>query len=381
MPGATNMWHEDARRLFPAAEKTAYFNTAATSLGSTVLRDAYSRFITDWIESGFDTRRGEQAGENARSAFAKIIGAKTEDVALIPSVSAVAGLIASQFGIAERGENIVIGEREYSSNHFPWRLLERKGYDVRQTPFRNGGMEPEDIEERTDGGTKLIAFSAVQTASGHRSDISAIADIARHAGAMTFVDGSQMAGALPVAPYLEDMDVFATADHKFLLNAARGVGYCYLRREVQNRIVPTGAGWKAGAVPTQSFFGPKMELSETASRFDHSLAWLSAIGDEAALSIFEIFGIEAILARNAELAVALRDRLTEAGWPPIALSPSNRSTIVAIPIGETDPTLLVERLRDRNVICRARDGNLRLSVHFYNDLHDMDRLVAALQGV
>jgi len=198
-------WHEDARNLFPAARKVAYFNTAATALGSTVLRDAYADCIADWTENGFDTTRGERAGENARAAFSRIIGASPEDVALIPSVSAAAGLIASQFDPAKPGENVVVGEREYSSNHFPWRLLERKDYDVRQTPFRNGGLEPEDIEERADGGTLLIAFSAVQNASGHRSDIAGIADIARRVGAMTFVDGSQMAGALPVAPHLDSM--------------------------------------------------------------------------------------------------------------------------------------------------------------------------------
>ena len=165
---------EDARRLFPATEKLAYFNTAAVSLGSTILSDAYSEFIADWTKSGLNFIRAEQAGENARNAFAKIIGAKAEDIALIPSVSSAAGLIASQFSKAERGENIVIGEREYSSNHFPWWMLERKGYEIRQTPFRNGGLEPNDIEELSDYGTKLIAFSAVQTASGHRSDISSI---------------------------------------------------------------------------------------------------------------------------------------------------------------------------------------------------------------
>ena len=374
-------WHEEARNLFPAAGKVAYFNTAATSLASTVLRDAYAEFIADWTENGIDTTRCELAGENARAAFSRIIGASPEDVALIPSVSAAAGLIASQFGPAKSGENVVIGEREYSSNHFPWRLLELKGFEVRQTPFRNGGLEPQDIEERTDGGTRLIAFSAVQTATGHRSDIPGISAIARRVGAMTFVDGSQMAGALPVAPHLDCMDVFATANHKYLLNAGRGVGYCYIRKNIQSRIVPTNAGWKAGAVPNQSFFGPEMRLSETASRFDESLGWLSAIGDEAAMSLFDRFGVDSIYAKNMELADLLRDRLSAAGWPAIALPPANRSSIVAIPLGDSDPASLVERLNSQGVICRARDGNLRLSVHFYNNFDDMDRLLAALHGI
>ncbi len=189
-----------------------------------------------------------------------------------------------------------------------------------------------------------------------------------------------MAGALSVAPYLDSMDVFATSDHKFLLNAARGVGYCYIRESVQHRIVPTNAGWKAGAVPLESFFGPEMRLSQTASRFDNSLNWLAAIGDEAALSLFDRFGIDTVFNRNAELVNLLRDRLAEIGQQPISLPPVNQSTIVAIPLDDTDPTTLLNHLKARDVVCRARDGNLRLAVHFYNNSDDIDRLVGALKS-
>ena len=198
-------------------------------------------------------------------------------------MSSAAGLVAAQFGPAAPGENVVIGEREYSSNHFPWRQLARKGYDVRQVPFRNGGLEPEDVAQRVDGGTRLVAFSGVQSATGHRSDIAAISALAREVGAIVFVDGSQLVGALPVAEDLRHVDVLATADHKFLLNAGRGMGYCYLSPAAQERFTPINAGWRAGADPFESFFGPTMDLSPTASRFDNSISWLAAIGNRAAL--------------------------------------------------------------------------------------------------
>ena len=68
----------------------------------------------------------------------------------------------------------------------------------------------------------------MQSATGHRSDIAAISGLAREAGAIVFVDGSQMVGALPVARDLQYVDVLVAPDHKFLLNAGRGMGYCYL---------------------------------------------------------------------------------------------------------------------------------------------------------
>jgi len=254
----------------------------------------------------------------------------------------------------------------------------RQRYDVRQVPFRNGGLEPEDIALRVDAGTVLVAFSGVQTATGHRSDIRAISAIARSVGAIVFVDGSQLVGALPVAPDLAGVDVLATADHKFLLNAGRGLGYCYLSREIQDRFAPINAGWKAGRVPFESFFGPAMDLSPTASRFDNSMSWLAAVGNEAALSAFDVFGLDAIYARNRELAELLRASLSEAGCAPVDLSEANRSTIVSVAMGDAEPAPLLRELKHRGVICSARDGNLRMAIHFYNHEDDIRQATDAL---
>jgi cysteine desulfurase/selenocysteine lyase len=367
-----------ARSLFPATDKAAYFNTAAVGLASRTLLAAYHRYVDAWTETGLDYVRGEAAGESARTSVAALIGADRSDVALIASVSAAAGLVAAQFGPASRGQNVVIGEREYSSNHYPWRLLAKKGYEVRQVPFRNGGLEPDDIDLRVDAATVLVAFSGVQTATGHRSDIQAISAIARRVGAIVFVDGSQLVGALPVAEDLGDVDVLAVSDHKFLLNAGRGLGYCYLSREIQDRFVPINAGWKAGRVPLESFFGPTMELSPTASRFDNSISWLAAIGNEAALSVFDVFGVDAIYGRNRELAAVLRASLSEVGWPPVDLPEANRSSIVSVPLGDAEPAQLLAELQRRGVMCSARDGHLRLAIHFYNHEDDIHRIASAL---
>jgi selenocysteine lyase/cysteine desulfurase len=273
---------------------------------------------------------------------------------------------------------VVIGEREYSSNHFPWRLLERKGYDVRQVPFHGGGLQPDDIAPRVDGGTVLVAFSGVQTATGHRSDVRAISALAREVGAIVFVDGSQLVGAIPVADALDAIDVLATADHKFLLNAGRGLGYTYIAPSVRERFTPVNAGWKAGRIPVESFFGPTMDLSPTASRFDNSISWLAAIGNEAALSVFEAFGADAVFARNLALADLLRAALTDIGWCPLDQPAINRSSIVSVPLRDHDPVRLIAQLAAGGVLGSVRDGNLRLAIHLYNDEDDIDRVTSVL---
>lgn len=371
----------EARTLFPATDKVAYFNTAAVGLASSAVAAAYHRYVDEWCESGPDWVRGEHAAENARASVAGLLGTDPSELALIASVSAAAGLVAAQFGPARAGQNIVIGQREYSSNHFPWRLLTHKGYEVRQVPFRNGGLEPDEVARYVDNRTQLIAFSAVQTATGHRSDIPAISSLARDVGALVFVDGSQIVGALPVAGDLRLVDVLATADHKFLMNAGRGMGYCYLSPDAQDRFVPTNAGWKAGAVPGESFFGPTMELSTTASRFDNSISWIAAVGNEASLSAFDTFGPEAVYERNRALSDILRTALSDAGWPSADLPEANRSTIVSAPLRGADPVSLLSGLKRRGVLCSVRDGNLRLAVHLYNHEDDIAQVAQALRDI
>jgi hypothetical protein len=207
------------------------------------------------MTDGLDFVRGEAAAENARSSVAALMGADRADIALIPSVSAAAGLVAAQLGPSKGAENVVIGEQEYSSNHFPWRQLTSKGYDVRQVPFHNGGLEPEALAGHVDAGTRLVAFSGVQSATGHRSDIAAISALAREVGAMVFVDASQMLGAVPCAtarPRRRD------GGRRSQVPPARRpwLGYAAPAR-VRDDFVPSmQAG--GGAVPLESFFGLRM---------------------------------------------------------------------------------------------------------------------------
>src|SRR4051812_597450 len=94
-----------ARELFPATRGLAYLNTAAVGLASSRLATAYTDTVAAWASGGFDYVRGEAAASAARAAVARLIGASPDDVALVPSVSAAAGLVAASFLPAARGEN------------------------------------------------------------------------------------------------------------------------------------------------------------------------------------------------------------------------------------------------------------------------------------
>jgi selenocysteine lyase/cysteine desulfurase len=60
---------------------------------------------------------------------------------------------------------------------------------------------------------------------------------------------------------------------------------------------------------------------------------------------------------------------------------TNRSNIVSVPLGDAEPTHILAELKRRGVICSARDGNLRLAVHFYHREDDIQQVTSALSSI
>jgi cysteine desulfurase/selenocysteine lyase len=140
-------------------------------VGCTPAREAYERAVELWTAGSFDWMEAERAGEDARAIFADIVGASAETIALIPSVSAAAGLVATNLPPATRGENVVVGDNEFTSNLFPWLLLRDRGYEVRTVQPRGGVVPVEGYKEAANTATRLIAVSAVHPATGYRADL------------------------------------------------------------------------------------------------------------------------------------------------------------------------------------------------------------------
>jgi selenocysteine lyase/cysteine desulfurase len=363
------------RALFPGLTGTIYLNTATMSVGAAPARAAYERAAERWSAGRFDWVDAERAGEDARAMFAELIGAGAEDIAIVPSVSAGAGIVAANLPPAQRGENVVVAANEFSSNYFPWLMLRERGYDVRAVAPEGDGITAETLGKFVDGGTRLVAVSAVHSPNGYRADLGAIRQVANRSGAWLFVDACQAAGSVSVDVMRDQIDVLAVSSHKFLLGA-RGMGYLYVRRGLLERMRPVFPGWKAGRKPMESFYGPGMDLSPTASKLDASLIWFAALAEHASLGIFRQLGIQAVLDRNAQLSRRLHDMLA-ARCPGFRPFPeSHRSSIVSVPIEDADAVM--KRFASANVVAAVRAGRVRLAVHFYNLEEEIDRVGALL---
>jgi cysteine desulfurase/selenocysteine lyase len=369
------MLQQRIETLFPSLGSTVYMNTASFAVGCAPAVDAFRSAVEAWSQGCFDYVEAELAGEDARTIFARLINAPVQNIALIPTVSTVAGLVAAHLALDGRPGNLLVSGSEFTSNLFPWRMLERRGWQVRLVQPVDGQLPPEIFSGAADDETRLIAVSAVQSANGYRVDLDALREIADRSGARLFVDASQMAGVLPLDVVATRIDALAAPSHKFLLGT-RGFGYAYFADDLREAMTPVLAGWKAGQEPLASFYGPDMILSDTASRFDLSLAWFNALAERASMRALASLGFENVHRHNRNLARAMRETLLTHGIPFADHGADRGSTIFATAPSSPDAA---QRLKDAGIVAAMRSGRIRLSLHVYNTAAQVEH-VAALLG-
>ena len=136
--------------------------------------------------------------------------------ARIGFVPAGAGAAATRTG--RRGA-VVVGGREFRSNLLPWLALASRERDIVQVAEPADGGWTERILEAVRPGTALVALTEVQSATGARLDLSAVAGRCSDVGALCFVNLTQSAGILPVDVEALGIDFAAAHGYKWLLSA------------------------------------------------------------------------------------------------------------------------------------------------------------------
>ncbi len=360
--------------LFPDLGDTIYMNSASHGVACAASRKALINAAMTWAAGSFDVAAAERAGEQARCLFAELINGRPDCVSLIPSASAVAGQVAAHLGDGRRRGNIIVGAQEYTSALFPFLQLKAKGFELRLLPFRNGAVTADQFAAAADEQTCLIAVSAVQSTSGYRVDLAALRDVANRSGALLYVDAAQICGALSLDVEDLQMDALAAPAHKFLLGA-RGMGFGYFAPRLRDGMIPVGPGWKAAVDPFNAFYGPSMDLSETASRFDQSLAWMIAAATLEGLLALKTVGFKTVADQNLELARQMRNGLRSAKVDFYDHGLEWLSTIFSI--ASSDRTVEAD-LREKGVVAATRSGRLRLALHLFNTPSDVDLVLSLL---
>ncbi len=377
--GGSSPW-EEFRRQMPVAERWAYFDHAAVAPLPARAQQALLRWVQQACEHG-DVHWPEWARrvEDLRNRAAKLLGATPEEIALVRSTSEGVNLVAEGFPW-QPGDNVVTLADEFPTNQYPWLNQADRGVETRRIPVGPEGVELDAIARACDDRTRIVTISWVSYCTGRRFDLDRLAEIAHQRGALLFVDGIQGLGVLPLDVRKTPIDFLAADGHKWLLGP-EGAGIFYIRREHLDRLRPIGLGWNSVA-HAHDFARIELNLKDTAARYEggsQNMAGMISLASSVEL-LLEL-GQAAIAERILETTDVACRRLQAIGAQIVSdRRPDRKSGIVVFEMPGQDPVELREKCLREDIVLSCRAGKLRISVHGYNNLQDVERLVDVLAG-
>ena len=375
---------ERLRAVMPAAERCAYLDHAAMSPLPRPTAEAYEKWLKEAVEIGGPVWGAWVKGvERMRATAARLIGADSDEIALVGNTTAGISLIAEGFEW-KPGDNVVTLADEFPSNVYPWMNLESRSVETRRVPTDvSGRLDLERLAEACDERTRIVTVSWIGFATGYRHDVAKIVEIAHKRGALMFLDAIQGLGVFPLDVNELGIDFIAADGHKWLLGP-EGAGIAYIRRENLNRLRPLGPGWHS-VVPGQDYTHIELNLRNAAARYEggsQNNAGFLALG--AGLELLSDFGAESLAASVIDITEKACERLAKIGATIVSdrrmdhRGGQQRSGIVSFELPGLDPMALKRHAKGQDVIFGCRAGRLRISPHAYNNEEDLDRLVEVL---
>ena len=233
----------------------------------------------------------------------------------------------------------------------------------------------------------------MQWCNGYRVDLEAVAEACRARGVWLVVDAVQQAGAVPLPT--EGVDFLLAGGHKWL-NAPMGTGFACLSDRVLEELQPSSWGYLNLTTPeggwvnyfTTPTITPDRDyaFTDSAKRFE-----IGGTGNyPGAVCLSESLQLtnEVGVAQSAERIWELGERLQE-GLRSLDVrletpfERENRAGIITFHTGsrERDAACL-ERLLAEGISVSQRYtsgvGGVRVSIHYYNNEDDVERLLAVV---
>ena len=365
------------RHRFPIFERLTYVNSCSQGALSDAVRAAYQDYLRDWDEQGAPWEYWVERAEAARGAFAGLVGAEPDEVAVTTSLSA--GVSALFSGLRFDGERttIVVSDFEFPTVGQIAHAQELRGRRVVHVPEAGDATIPlEHFDAAIDERTALVAVTHVCYRNGSRVDVEGVVRLAHERGALVLVDAYQAAGAIPIDVRALGVDFLAAGTVKYLLGSA-GLAFLYCRSELIERIRPTSTGWFAD----EDIF--QMDIhdyspSATARRFEFGTPPIPNIyAGLAGIRLVEEIGVAETEAHVRRLTAQLVAGVDDLGGRVVTpRHPDRRGPLVAV--ASTDEHALVAALEADGIVTSSRDGNLRVSFHGYNSSEDVEAVLAAL---
>jgi selenocysteine lyase/cysteine desulfurase len=357
------------RSRFPIFERLVYINSCSQGALSDSVRAAYEEYLTGWDERGAPWDYWVERTEAARAAFAGLVNAQPDDVAVTTSLSAGVSALASAIDFTKRPK-VVISDYEFPTIGQIWHAQQLRGAEVHV-------VEPERVEEAIDERTAIVSVTGVCYRNGARLPVEEIARVAHDNGALVLLDAYQAIGTYPLDVTELGVDAVAAGVLKYLLGSA-GLAFMWVRPGLSAELVPTETGWFADR-DIFEMDHTRYAPSPTARRFQSGTPPVPAIyAGIAGIELMQEIGVAETRAHVSALNEHLIAGVDDLGGTVVTpRDPERRGALVCI--ASSDAPGLVAELAKDGIVTSDRDGNLRVSAHAYNTREDIDAVLAALE--
>ena len=351
------------RAEFPVFERFAYLNagtcgplsrSAVTAVADVLALASEQGRGSAYFEAMLDQRR------RLRGAYASLLGAAVEDVALTTSTSEGVVRVLGALKL-EPGDEVLTSEDEHPGLQGPLAAArDLRGVTIRAVPFGQ-------LADAVGPQTKLVACSHVSWVNGRVvSGLGELGDVP------VLLDGAQGVGAVPIDVAALGCAFYAGSGQKWLCGPV-GSGMLWISPRWSDRLPAVAPTYLNLGVPNDG-----LDALPRADAARHDTPAQSLESDAAALAALDVLdaaGWPAVHERAAGLATQLAAALAERGREVAA---RDRTTLVSWK--DPDPVTTRTLLAGAGVIIRDLPGTglLRASVGAWNDDSDLDRLLSAL---
>jgi selenocysteine lyase/cysteine desulfurase len=320
--------------------------------------------------------------ELLRSLFAGLLGAKADNIAIVPAASYGIACAAKNISVKPTQKILLLAD-QFPSNYYAWaRLADDNDAELCVVET------PEDLDW-TAAVMKAIATHkddiAVAALPNHHwsngapLDLDVICDALHDIGARITLDLSQTLGACPFDLEAARPDFLVAAGYKWLF-CPYGISFLYVADEYFDG-VPIEEAWanRTGSDDFARLVDYSNDYQHGARRFDvgERAKFETVPGAIAAIRQVLDWGVNRIAAELDTRNETLAELLGEYGFT-VPLRERRGPHFQGLRIPDEVQDSLVREFAARNIFASQRGSSLRIAPHLYNDDEDLQILRAAL---
>lgn len=359
------------RQRFSIFEHTTYLNSCSQGALADTVRDSFVPYLDGLEADGSLWGSWMAKQEEVRGLLANVFATSPDQVAITPSASAAVNAIASSVLTNPSKMRIVTTSLEFPTVGQIWHAQERLGATVVHVPADDDQRLPvaRVLNAITDD-TAMVSVTHVCYRNGSLIDIAAIIEGAHAKGVPVLVDSYQAVGAVPIDFEALGADFLVGGALKYMLGVP-GVGFALVNGATTSEFVPTMTGWFAARDIFAMDIGG-YDPAKDARRFEGGTPVVPSLYPVAAgLELLLDVGVDRAWAHSSQLHDALRTGLVEIGATVVTPGGAGEHGPM-LAVASTDEHALVAAMETDRVIVSCRDGNVRVSPHFYNDMNDIE---------